>query len=320
MLGVLRVKPARCALVVLVLLTGGLACAGPPRATVRLAQPAEAEVRPSAEERPRVSTPALRIAVASVLSPKETFRSYQDLVAYLGERAGQPTEFIQRSTYGEVNALIRAGQVDLAFICTLAYVEARRQFGAELLATPVIRGRAEYYSNLIVPATSTADSLLDLRGGVFAFTDPLSNSGWLAPTYQLWRLGATPDSFFRRTIYTYSHDNSIRAVADSLVDGAAVDSLVYDSTIARRPALERRFRVLERFGPFAAPPVVVNPGLPAQRKAELRALLLGMDDDPVGRRILADLEIDRFVLLEDQAYDSVREMRDALAQAGVFRP
>lgn len=307
------------ALVLPCLALAALACTSAPRPYVRLAQSASIESESPREDRPAASTAPLRIAVASVLSPRETFRSYQDLVTYLGRRAGRTTEFIQRPTYGEINTLVRSGKADVAFICTLAYVEGRREFGMELLATPVVRGYPEYYSNLIVSAESRARSLADLQGSVFAFTDPLSNSGWLAPTYQLWLAGQAPEAFFQRVIYTYSHDNSIRAVADGLVGGAGVDSLVYDSSVNRKPELKRRLRVIDRFGPFATPPVVVNPGLSTERKAALQTVLLGMHQDPEGQRILQDLDIDRFMVLDDQAYDSVRAMRDALQATGQAR-
>lgn len=288
-----------------------VACAGSPRQQVRLADSAEPALAHPREDEPLSSVTPLRIAVASVISPRETFRSYQDLIGYLGNRVGRATEFIQRATYGEINALVRSGKLDLAFVCTLAFVEGRREFGMELLAAPVVRGRAEYFSYIVVPISSEATSLADLKGTVFAFTDPLSNSGWLAPTYQLLKRGQAPDAFFQRVIYTYSHDNSIRAVADRLVDGAAVDSLVYDGRMERQPELKRRLRVVERFGPFAAPPVVVNPALSGERKAALQTTLLSMHEDPEGRRILEDLGIDRFTILDDHAYDSVRAMRDA---------
>lgn len=302
-----------------VVISMAAACAGPSRPFVRLGAPTGADDGPPAA-RVAESVPPLRIAVASVLSPKETFRTYEDLVSYIGRRLGRATEFIQRSTYGELNALLRSSSVDIAFVCTLAYVEAAREGSAELLVTPVIDGRAEYYANVIVPMESRAASLRDLRGGVFAFTDPLSNTGWLAPAYRLWTSGETADRFFRRTIYTYSHDNSIRAVADALVDGAAVDSLVYDSTVAQRPEIARRLRVVERYGPFAAPPVIVNPALSPELKEELRALLVGLAGADEGRRILGVLGIDRFAVLDDAAYDPVRRMREALAGAGLYRP
>jgi len=38
----------------------------------------------------------------------------------------------------------------------------------------------------------------------FAFTDPVSNSGRFAPTYQLLQSGERPDTFFSRYIFTYA--------------------------------------------------------------------------------------------------------------------
>ena len=67
----------------------------------------------------------LRIGVAAVLSPEGTVESYAELADYLGEQLDRPAELVQRRTYAEVNALIDAGDVDLAFVCTSAYVRGR---------------------------------------------------------------------------------------------------------------------------------------------------------------------------------------------------
>ena len=74
-------------------------------------------------------------------------------------------------------------------------------------------------------------------------------------------MSETPDSFFRKYVFTYSHDNSIKSVAEKLVDGAAVDSLVYDYTVARSPLFSAKTRVIQKSGPYGIPPVVVHPGL-----------------------------------------------------------
>ncbi|MBI3361933.1 MAG: PhnD/SsuA/transferrin family substrate-binding protein, partial [Chloroflexi bacterium] len=108
--------------------------------------------------------------------------------------------------------------------------------------------------------------------------------------------------------FTYSHDNSIRAVASKLVDGAAVDSLVYEALLASNDNLRTQTRILEKSPPFGMPPVVVHPALNADLKAQLRAALLQMDADAQGRAALAPLRIDRFVIVDDRAYDSIRDM------------
>ena len=208
--------------------------------------------------------------------------------------------------------LIRGGQVDIAFVCSLAYLEGRDVSSMELLVAPVVNGRTEYYSYLIVPYDRPNTSLENLRQKVFAFTDPISNSGHLAPTYQLALLGETPGGFFRRYIYTYSHDNSIVAVADKLVDGAAVDSLVYDQLAITNPELISKTKIIARWGPYGIPPVVVNPELDPKLKEQLRIFLLNLHNSDTGVRLLRGIGIEKFVIVEDDLYSSVREMKNKL--------
>lgn len=270
----------------------------------------------SASPAPTPTAGVLRIAIAGVMSPSRTLDAYDQLMTYLERHLGLEVTVDQRSSYAEVNELLRTGQADLAFVCSRAYLEGKEAFGMELLLAPEVRGERVYYSYLIVPARSVATSLADLRGKVFAFSDPLSNSGKLVPEYQLSLLGETPDRFFERYEYTGSHDNSILAVAEGLVDGAAVDSLVYEYVLARNPELGRRVRIVARWGPYGIPPLVAAPGLDPALKERVRTALLTMDGDPEGRRALDALGVDRFVTIDDGAYESIRQMMVALGEAG----
>ena len=253
-------------------------------------------------------TKPLRVAVAAVISPKGTVESYSDLLAYIGHQLNRRVELVQRQTYAEVNDLVKSGDVDVAFVCTSAYVVGQRDFGMELLVAPQVNGATVYYSLLIVPTDSSARSLADLRGKVFAFTDPMSLTGRVYPTSLIKSLDGAPETFFSRIFFTYSHDNAIKAVADHVADGAGVDSMVYDYLVARDPTIKAHVRVLDRSPAFGIPPVVVSPNLSPQLKATLRELFLQMDSDPAGQTILRNLMIDRFVLVSDRIYDSARAL------------
>jgi phosphonate transport system substrate-binding protein len=255
----------------------------------------------------------LRVAVGAVTSPQGTVDSYAPLLDYLERKLQRPVELVQRRTYAEVNDLIATGYVDVGFVCTSAYVAGQRDFDMQLLVAPEVEGETVYYSVLIVPAASEAYSMDDLRGKVFAFTDPMSNTGHNYPRYLVQQLGETAESFFARTFFTYSHDDAIRAVASGLADGAAVDSLVYDYAIQREPELAQRTKIIHRSEPFGIPPVVAGPQTRPQIAAEVRDLLIGMAADPEGRNVLNGLNIDRFVTVEDRIYDSVRQLETQVA-------
>ncbi|MAU11834.1 MAG: phosphonate ABC transporter substrate-binding protein [Anaerolineaceae bacterium] len=252
----------------------------------------------------------LRVSVAAVVSPRGTAESYQLLLNYLSETLDRPVELVQRRTYQETNDLVESGEVDVAFVCTSAYITGHDQFGMELLAGPEVSGESVYYSLLIVPSNSSAETLQDLQNKVFAFTDPISYSGRVYPTYLVQQLGHTPDSFFSRTFFTYSHDEAIYAVADGLADGAAVDSLVYDFALERDVTLAERVRVIHRSPPFGIPPVVVSPNVRPQQQALLQEVLLTMHETQQGREALQALGLERFILIEDSAYDSARQITE----------
>jgi phosphonate transport system substrate-binding protein len=257
--------------------------------------------------------PALQMAVAAILSPLGTAESYRELADYLGSELERPVELVQRRTYAEVNALVAQQEVEIAFVCTSAYLDGATAQEMELLVAPEIDGQTTYYSQVIVPATSTTHSLGDLRGKTFAFTDPMSLTGRVYPTTLVRQIGQEPEQFFGDLFFTYSHERAIDAVAANVADGAAVDSVVLRYAFARDPDLQSKIRIIHTSPPFGMPPVVVPATLPAREKMRLQQILLDMSDNVQGQQVLERLGIERFVLTEDSAYDSARVL---VAEAG----
>jgi len=257
----------------------------------------------------------LRVAVSAMVSPKETFSNYRALLDYIGKKLNCNIQLIQRKTYTEINDLFLKGKVDLAFICSGPYATGKEKYGFEALATPIIRGEPFYHSYLIVNKNSSIKTLEDLKGRVFAFTDPESNTGSLIPTYWVAQKGETPESFFKSINYTYSHDNSILAVAKSLVDGAAVDGMIWEYYNTRNPVNTSQTRVIKKSIPFGSPPFVASMYLPSDVKENARNVLLKMHQDPAGRQILKELLIERFDMPKEVWYQPVREIKSRLVAA-----
>ncbi|MBE0585277.1 MAG: phosphate/phosphite/phosphonate ABC transporter substrate-binding protein, partial [Desulfofustis sp.] len=170
----------------------------------------------------------LRAGVASMITPVSTVRYYQQIIDYLGTKLDMDAEMIHRTTYDEIDVMLEQGQVDVAFICSMSYVLNNEKFGGELLVVPQVDGKTVYHSTLIVHRDSSVETIDDLAGKSFVFVDPKSNSGRLYPVYLLAKRDETPESFFSSFLYSYSHNKSVEMVAKKRVDGASVDSIVYD--------------------------------------------------------------------------------------------
>jgi len=257
---------------------------------------------------------AVRIAVGGMITPKEGFAYYREFLDYIGTELGQPVEYVDATSYEEINNKLESREIEGAIVCSGPYVDGHSKFGLELLAAPKAYGGTVYYSYIIVPQNSPARKLDDLRGKSFAFSDPLSNSGKLVPEYILARKGESSKTFFSKTVFSGSHDKSILAVADNLVDGAAVDSLIWEYLNRIKPELTGKTRILLKSDPYPIPPFVVHPAIDPELKEKLRTILLNAHKTPKGKELLDKMMTEQLVPISDSDYDSIREMKKWVAR------
>jgi phosphonate transport system substrate-binding protein len=259
-------------------------------------------------EQSKAKNGVFRFAVASMVSPEESWVTYKQLVEYIAEHIGNDTSMVLRPTYGEVRELLEQNAVHSAFVCTGTYMASLASKSLEVLAVPDFKDGMQYRCLLIVRADSGIDDVKGLRGRTFAFTDPESNTGCIVPKWILKKRGFEPETYFSKILFTKSHDRSIRAVASGVVDGAGVDSLIFYSLIRADPALKQKVRVIWQSEAFGAPPIVVPVGLPGETKEKLRAILFSMPEDPRGREILNGLDIEHFRVPDANEYDSAYQI------------
>ena len=259
--------------------------------------------------------PYLKVAVSAMISPKETFAYYKALFGYISRKTNKKIKMVQRKTYSEVNGLLNNNQVDMAFICSGAYVVDRSDgHPIKIVAIPVINGKHTYQAYIITYKTSGIKKFEDLRGKSFAFTDPLSNTGYSYPNSRIKLLGYNKKTFFKDFVFTHAHDISIQLVAKQIVDGASVDGLIYDYLQRFHPERLKNVRIIEKSPPFGIPPIVVPASTPDSTLRKFQRILFQMDKDTLGVRILKNLMIDRFVPANDSLYNSIRRMDKIIKQ------
>ena len=258
-----------------------------------------------------VAAEPVKIGVAAMISPKETVRFYKQLVDYIGAKMGSPIEMVQKENYDEMDGMLEKGEVQVAFLCSGPYVKDHAKFGAELLVAPQSYGQPFYHAYIIVHKDSPIKDMAGLKGKRFAFTDPKSNTGALVPTYMVAKeFKVKPDKFFSEMMYTKSHDKSVEAVAKKVVDGASIDSLIYDYAAKKNPVYTSQTKIIKKSPPYGIPPLVVRKETDPVLKNKIKNILLNMHSDPAGKAILDGIMVDKFIVPKDSDYNSVREMAD----------
>ena len=226
----------------------------------------------------------------------------------------RPVEFVQRDSYRETMDLLRLEKLEFAWICDYPYLHLKKE--VRLLAVPLYQGQPLYRSYLIVRKDNAqVKSMTDLAGSVFAYADPYSNTGYLAPRYEIRQIGRDPGTFFRKTFFTWSHRKVVEAVASGLARGGAVDSYIWDTLAHVEPALAERTRIVSRSPEYGFPPFVSHHSVSAADFQLMQQHLLGMAKTDAGRRLLEHLHLDGFTTGSPALYEGVAKMMRAFGEA-----
>lgn len=232
-----------------------------------------------------------------------------DWRVYMEKRLGLKIEIVQRDSYRETMDLLRLKQMDFAWVCDYPFLTLKDL--VRLMAVPLYRGKPLYRAYIIVPAGNRGlqvDSLKDLKNAVFAYADPLSNTGYLYPRYAIQQMGEDPQTFFRKTFFTWSHKKVVEAVALGIAQGGAVDSYIWDTLEQISPQLTRRTRIVQRSPDYGFPPFVARSGLDPELFARVQNFLLTMHQDAEGKALLKRINLDSFSKGDAHLYDGVAEM------------
>lgn len=255
---------------------------------------------------------SVKIAIASVVSPRESISKYLLLLKHLEEKLGRPIDIYQKQTYAEVNDMLARGDVDFAFICSLSYVIGKEKGEMIDIAAVEVDGSSYYQSYIISREDRPFESIEDLKGKRFAYTDPLSFTGRLAVLEMLYQRGLVAEKFFGETFFTHSHDNSIKAVAMGLADAAAVDSILFDFLVKADNDIISTLKIIER-GEFAGtPPIVASHHTDPELVDTFKDIILSLHEDKAGKRILDDIGIDRYVMMDEEDYQIIKNSLDLL--------
>jgi phosphonate transport system substrate-binding protein len=228
------------------------------------------------------------------------------LQAYLEQQLRRPVELVKRRTQEDIWVMLKSGQLDAAWMCDLSYVQHQDRLA--LLTVPLYRRRPLYEAYVIVNRASKAKTFDDIRGTVHAFCDPDTTSGYLITCWMLVLQNTTPGRFFRDFFFTYSHRNTIRAVAAGLAESGSVDGYIWDLMKEREPDLVDQTRIVYRSEPLGFPPIVaLDTSRNLSNTQKLAASLLAMTSDRLGREILSILAFDGFTMVKPDLYGSTAE-------------
>lgn len=242
------------------------------------------------------STPPerLRIGILPDQAPNILRTRFDPLLQYLSQRVGLPCELVIPGDYAGLVKMFDEGDIAMAYIGGLTFVQAEAQAGAVPL---VMRDSdLEFRSAFLVRADNPAQSLADIKGARLAFGSRLSTSGHLMPRHFMERNGMHPEDWFSEVRYSGSHDTTGYWVRDGEADVGVANAAIIDAMFADGRLNHRDVRVLLRTPPFADNVWAVRPDLPDELRIRIRDAFLALSPiDPRQAALLHGLGAGAFL-------------------------
>jgi phosphate/phosphite/phosphonate ABC transporter binding protein len=215
-------------------------------------------------------------------------QEFAEFVAWLSRAAGVPIKARSAASYEELDKLVMAGDVGLAWVPPIVYLKLERARAVEPLVTHTRAAGVTYESVLIVHVESSIRALDALRGTRAAWVDPWSAAGYVLPRIKLATLGMDPRETFAEEKFHGSHDAAVRAVLERTADVAG--------TYARRnaggnlvragwtemPEAGGRVHVLTSFGPIPSDLIVAHRTLDAKTRQAVAKALVAAPNESIG--------------------------------------
>jgi len=227
---------------------------------------------------------------------------------YLSERSGYPLQVVYVNKYAELSRVLREKPKAVGWTCGAPYVQDSNTSGQKLVAVPLFDKKPTYHSLVLTHRDRPEKTLADFKGAVLAYSDPRSNSGFLAPSYELQKQGININRHFRLLLNAGSHEGSINALLNSLADVAAVDEYIWQAYLKENPEAGEKLHEIQRMGPFPFTPIVTGIKVDDNEIDKLTSALLNMDNDTEGKKLLSEFYLDGFVKKEPAFYQPIKNM------------
>ncbi|MDX8396440.1 MAG: PhnD/SsuA/transferrin family substrate-binding protein [Mariprofundaceae bacterium] len=235
-----------------------------------------------------------------------------EFTSWLAKKANYPLATEYTGSYQNLSDSLQKDPSSIAWTCGVPFVEDHASDQQQLVAVPLFNGKPTYRSFVVTRSGRSEKTLADFKGQVFAYSDPRSNSGFVAPAYALKQQGIDINQHFRYMSHTGLHEYSIEALLAGQADVANIDEYVVVEYFKAHPETKDKLVILEAFGPFPFTPIVAGNKVPKDAIKRLQQALITMHEDPKGAAMLKQFGMDGFVIKPVSFYNPIADMLEAL--------
>ncbi|MDF1882992.1 PhnD/SsuA/transferrin family substrate-binding protein [Sulfurimonas sp. SAG-AH-194-C21] len=243
--------------------------------------------------------------VSGVVINSGNSKKIENFIQMLEDKSGYKLKPYYVRSYEHLSQVLQDNPDALAWTCGAPYVEDAIKDGQQLIAVPLYKGVPTYSSFIVSRKSDPGKSILDFKSKIFTYSDPRSNSGFVAPASELQKHGYKIGTFFSVEIYAGIHEKSIEAIYRGLADVAAIDEYVWIEYTKTHPHLKEQLHVIQKIGPYAFTPIVAGKDVDKKTIKKLQEALVGMSKVEL-QTFKNDFNMDGFVIKDKTFFQSIK--------------
>ena len=262
---------------------------------------------------PEKYTQTIHIGLIPEQNVFKQMERYAPLAAYISKKTGIWIELKTLSRYGNIINNFNLLHLDGAFFGSFTYALARARISVEAVARPEsLEGISSYYGMIFVRKDSGISTSNHMKGKRFAFVDKATTAGYLLPLKYFKENGIDDyHNFFSETYFTGTHEDAIYDVLNGKADiGAAKNTVYYRLARTDRRILDE-LEILTRSPDVPENALALKSDIEETLRSSIRNALLGMAEDPEGRKVLKQFEAAKFILTTSEDYAPVFEYAES---------
>lgn len=241
-------------------------------------------------------------------------KRYDPLLDYLSAQLDINLESVILPRYGNIIESFNKLHLDGAFFGSFTGAMAIKTLGVQPVARPQYsNGSSSYYGMVFVKKGSGIRTAEDMRHKRMAFVDRATTAGYLLPLSYFKSLGIEDyGNWFSEYYFTGTHEDAILDVLNGQADiGAAKDTVFY-RLAETDPRVIEDLEILKTSPKVPANGLALLKDIPEKIKQSFLEKLLTMHLNSEGKKILADLKIDRFIKTSEEDYQPVVEYAEQI--------
>lgn len=243
----------------------------------------------------------------------------KEFIQFLEKETGLYFETGIPTNYVAVVEAFGSGRADIGAMNSFGYLMAHEKYGATAKLRVIRHGVDYYQGQIIAHADSGIETVEDLDGRSFAFTDPSSTSGYMFPL----KMMKEADVDLSNEVFAMKHDNVVTMIYQGQVDAGATyysapneEGEIRDArqrVKTQFPDVEEKIKIIAITEKIPNDPFVFRKDLPEEVSSKFIAAIKKFIETDQGKEIFRNIySVDGLIDATDADYVPLKKMIEAI--------